>query len=77
MSVLRSRRIPLALALALVLPAAACTSDQGQADRHDPLAYHGRLSNAMDCSSITNQQRQFINMQRYGCMDIPTPGSNQ
>ncbi len=67
-----------ALALALVLPAAvSCTSQPGppQAGRPDPTVYPGHLSNAMDCNTLTPVQRQFVNLQRYGCGEIPNPAS--
>jgi hypothetical protein len=66
----------LVLLLAVIAAgASACTSNSGtpQGARYDPKVYPGHLSNMMDCKRITLAQRQFINLQRYGCADIPTP----
>jgi hypothetical protein len=62
----------LAIVLAGVLAACADTGTRAS----DPTAYSGERSNVMDCNALTPAQRQFINLQRYGCTDIPTPADS-
>jgi hypothetical protein len=61
------------LAAALVLAAASAGCSSRPPGAPDPTVYPGTLSNAMNCQQLTRTQRQFINIQRYGCGDIPTP----